>query len=62
LSGEPLKATEDSYPQPLQRGSAAKAMYFRETGYDEIISPDYRKKEECSSDCFRKFDSRRKSC
>ena len=36
--------TEDSYPQSLQPGSTAGAMYFRETAYDDIISLDYRKK------------------
>jgi len=44
LSGEPRKATEDSYAQPLQPGSTAEAMYFRETDYDNITSLDYRKK------------------
>jgi len=38
------KVTEDSYPQPLQPGSTAGAMYFHETDYDDVISPDYRKK------------------
>ena len=40
-SGNP---TEDSHPQPLQPGSTAGAMYFRETDYDDIFSLDYRKK------------------
>jgi len=44
VSGEPRKATEDSYPQPLQPGSTAGAMYFRETDYDDMISLDYSKK------------------
>ena len=42
--GEPRKTTEDSYPQPLQPGSTAGAMYLREPDYDDIISLDYRKK------------------
>ena len=44
LSGEPRKATEDTDPQPLQPGSTAGAMYFRETDYDDIIRLHYRKK------------------
>jgi len=28
LSGEPRNAAEDFYPQPLQPGSRAGAMYF----------------------------------
>jgi len=31
-------------PQPLQPGSTAGAMYFREADYDDIICLDYRKK------------------
>ena len=44
LSGEPRKATEDSYPPPLQPGSTAGATYFHKTDYDDIFSLDYRKK------------------
>jgi len=51
--------TEDSYPQSLQPVSTAEAIRFHENRLWQH-NQSRLQEAECSSDCFRKFDSIRK--